>query len=107
MSSLLDSPAPLPLGGRPGAVEEKALDITSETDMPGAVPSMLIEERLRAAMRWTPASWILAGSNVLMFAVMAFMQQRLFCFSSHSLLKWGGGFAPRVFGHEWWRAASY
>jgi membrane associated rhomboid family serine protease len=38
---------------------------------------------------------------------MAVVQQRVFDFSSHCLLTWGGGLAPREFGAEWWRAASH
>jgi rhomboid protease GluP len=68
---------------------------------------MRIEEPLKAVTRWTLATWMLVTANVLLFVVMALMQQRGFDFSSHCLLTWGGGLAPRVFGNEWWRAASY
>jgi rhomboid protease GluP len=67
---------------------------------------MQVEEPLKAITRWTLVTWMLVAANVSLFAVMALMQQRVFDFSSHCLLTWGGGLAPRVFGTEWWRAAS-
>jgi rhomboid protease GluP len=50
---------------------------------------------------------MLAAANVAVFASMALTHESLSHFSSHLLLSWGGGLAPRVFGHEWWRAGSY
>jgi rhomboid protease GluP len=66
-----------------------------------------VEEPLKAITRWTPVTWMLLAANVALFAAMAVMQQRVFDFSSHCLLTWGGTMAPRVFEDEWWRAASY
>jgi rhomboid protease GluP len=66
-----------------------------------------VEEPLKAVTRWTPVTWVLVAANVSLFAVMALMQRRVFDFSSHCLLTWGGGLEPRVFGSEWWRAASH
>jgi membrane associated rhomboid family serine protease len=50
---------------------------------------------------------MLAAANVVLFAAMALTHARLSHFSSHLLLSWGGGLAPRVFGREWWRAVTY
>jgi rhomboid protease GluP len=68
---------------------------------------MRYEEPLKAVTRRTPVTWILVAVNVALFAAMALVQQRVFDFSPHCLLTWGGGLAPRVFGAEWWRAASH
>jgi rhomboid protease GluP len=68
---------------------------------------MRVEEPLKAVTRWTPVTWMLVAANVGLFGVMALVQQRVFDFSPHCLLTWGGGLAPRVFGAERWRAASY
>jgi rhomboid protease GluP len=68
---------------------------------------MRVEEPLKAVTRWTPVTWILVAANVALFAVMAVAQQRVFDLSPHCLLTWGGALAPRVFGAEWWRAASH
>jgi rhomboid protease GluP len=50
---------------------------------------------------------MLAAANVALFASMALTHERVSHFSSHLLLDWGGGLAPRVFGDQWWRAVSY
>src|SRR5262249_30736511 len=66
-----------------------------------------LEERLRAVTRWTPVTWVLVAVNVALFAAMALAHGRLFHFSQDTLLTWGGGLAPRVFDHQWWRAGSH
>jgi membrane associated rhomboid family serine protease len=66
-----------------------------------------LEERLRSLARWTPVTWLLVAANVVLFAAMALTHGRLFHFNQHILLTWGGGFAPRVFDHQWWRAGSH
>jgi membrane associated rhomboid family serine protease len=70
------------------------------------LPFMRMEEPLKAITRWTLVTWMLVATNVSLFAVMALTQQRVFDFSPHCLLSWGGGLAPRVFGDEWWRVGS-
>jgi rhomboid protease GluP len=74
---------------------------------PAPPPLVRAEDPLKAVTRWAPVTWVLAAANVSLFAVMALMQQRVFDFSTHCLLTWGGALAPRVFSNEWWRAASY
>jgi rhomboid protease GluP len=68
---------------------------------------MRYDDPLKAVTRRTPVTWILVAVNIALFALMALAQQRVFDFSPHCLLTWGGGLAPRVFGTEWWRAVSY
>src|SRR5262245_48393156 len=91
----------------PRVNEHQPAEIPAGTEKPVTLPSMRDEEQLKAVTRWTPVTWMLVAANVALFAGMALMQQRVFGFSPHCLLTWGGGLAPRVFGAEWWRAASY
>jgi rhomboid protease GluP len=74
---------------------------------PAPAHAISFDERLQAAARRTPVTWALVAANVAMFAAMAIAHGRLFHFTSHALLTWGGGFAPRVFSGQWWRAGSY
>jgi rhomboid protease GluP len=62
---------------------------------------------LRAITRWAPVTGVLVAANVALFAAMAVTHRRVFYFSPDVLLTWGGGLAPRVFDHGWWRAGSY
>jgi rhomboid protease GluP len=74
---------------------------------PARIPVLSYDERLRLATRRTPVTWVLVAANLAVFAVMAITHGRLFHFNPHVLLTWGGGLAPRVFGDQWWRAATY
>jgi rhomboid protease GluP len=71
------------------------------------VPLITVEAQLLAVTRRTPVTWLLLAANLVMFGLMANSQHRLFHFNPNTLLTWGGGFAPRVFGSEWWRACSH
>jgi hypothetical protein len=35
---------------------------------------------------------------------MALTHGRMFHFNPYILLTWGGGLAPRVYDHQWWRS---
>jgi rhomboid protease GluP len=104
MSSLHVPPAPVTPEDGPRANEHQPAEAPAVTEK---LPLLRVEEPLKAVTRWTPVTWLLVAANVSLFAVMALAQQRVFDFSSHCLLTWGGGLAPRVFGAEWWRAASH
>lgn len=106
MSSLHVPAEPILLGESPHANEHQSADSPAVTEKLVTLPLMQVEEPLKVITQWTLITWMLVAANVSLFAVMALMQQRLFDFSSHCLLTWGGGLAPRVFGGEWWRAAS-
>jgi membrane associated rhomboid family serine protease len=98
---------PPPLVNNPNTGNGHRADLSVTTDnQPPPVP-LSVEERLRAVTRWTPVTWVLVAANVVLFAAMALTNGRLFHFSQHVLLTWGGGLAPRVFGHQWWRAGSH
>jgi len=107
MSSLLDPPVAIPLAQVADANETKPAALPAVAMPPVALPVMPADQRLKAVTRYTPVTWFLLAANVLLFALMAMSQQRLFYFNPHTLLRWGGGLAPRVFGSEWWRAASH
>jgi rhomboid protease GluP len=107
MSSLHVTPTPILPHDAVCADEHQPADIPAVTAKPVSRSPMRGYELLKAATRRTPVTWVLVAANISLFAGMALMQQRLFDFSPHSLLTWGGGLAPRVFGTEWWRAASY
>jgi rhomboid protease GluP len=48
----------------------------------------------------------LVAANALLFAAMAVAHGRLYHFSRHVLVTWGGVLAPRVFDGQWWRAGT-
>src|SRR5262249_27259352 len=105
--SLHVPPVPITPGDSPPANQHPSADRAAPTQKPVTLPLMRVEEPLKAVTRRTPVTWMLVAANVALFAVMALVQQRVFDFSPHCLLTWGGGLAPRVFGAEWWRAASH
>src|SRR6516162_10021438 len=107
MSSLDVSTAPITSGAGPAVNEHQPADRPAVTEKSVTLPVMRYEEPLKAVTRRTPVTWVLVAANVALFAAMALVQQRVFDFSPHCLLTWGGGLAPRVFGAEWWRAASH
>jgi rhomboid protease GluP len=100
MSSLLESTQPTAL-----ADEAQVSQVLAAEAAPDLVISY--DEQLRLATRRTPVTWMLVAANVAAFAVMAISHGRLFHINPHVLLTWGGGIAPRVFGDQWWRAATY
>jgi membrane associated rhomboid family serine protease len=107
MSPLLDPIIPAPLVDKPSTSKDHPAALSVATESPPVPPSLLsLEERLRSLTPRTPVTWVLVAANVVLFAAMALTQRRLFHFSQHVLLTWGGGLAPRVFGHQWWRAGS-
>jgi rhomboid protease GluP len=101
MSSLLDQTRPSPLADNSATNKDDPAATAGEPKL------LAFDERLRAATRWTPVTWTLVAANVVLFAAMAAMHGRLFYFGDDALLTWGGGLAPRVFDHEWWRAGSH
>lgn len=107
MSSLDVPLEPIVLEEDPPAIEQQSAEIPAVTVKPVTLPLMRVEDPLKAVTRRALVTWMLVAANGWLFAGMALMQQRMFDFSSHCLLIWGGGLAPRVFGEEWWRAASY
>ena len=109
MSSLLGPNMTTPFVDNPTTSKDDPADSPAGTGSEAAPPSPRLipfDERLRSATRWTPVTWALVAANVVMFAAMAASHRQLFHFNSHVLLTWGGGLAPRVFGHQWWRAGS-
>jgi rhomboid protease GluP len=110
MSSLLDQPTPTPSGNNPAMSEDNLAGVLAATESQAvSLPPtpILSEEQLRAVTWRVPVTWILVAANLGLFVAMALRHGRLFHFGSDVLLNWGGGFAPRVFDHQWWRAASY
>jgi rhomboid protease GluP len=108
MSSLLKSTPPAPLVAGAQATEDNWAEAAAATVAPSAPPPALsFDERLRSASRRTPVTWVLVVANIALFGAMAVVQGRLFDFTPHTLLTWGGGLAPRVFGDQWWRAGSH
>jgi rhomboid protease GluP len=107
MSSLLDPPASTSLGEAPDACEAKQPEVTVAAEASAVVPLIAVEAQLLAVTRRTPVTWLLLAANLVMFGLMAMSQHRLFHFNPNTLLTWGGGLAPRVFGSEWWRAGSH
>jgi membrane associated rhomboid family serine protease len=103
MSSLHVPPASITPEDRPRANEHPSADAPAVVEK---LPLMRVEDPLKDVTRWTPVTWVLVAANVALFAGMALVQQRVFDFSPHCLLTWGGGLAPRVFGARWWGAAS-
>jgi membrane associated rhomboid family serine protease len=109
MSQLLDQTTPAPLTDNNAKEHDGQLVVpaTDATQTPAAPQIVLsFDDRHRAATRWTPVTWMLVLANVGLFAAMAVTHRRLFHFNADMLLTWGGGFAPRVFDRQWWRAAS-
>jgi rhomboid protease GluP len=95
---------PLTDGAATATDEPAATEMQAASLPPKPIP---FDEQLRAVTRRTPVTWALAAANVALFAAMAVTYWRLFYFSPNILLTWGGGLAPRVFDHEWWRAGSH
>jgi rhomboid protease GluP len=88
------------------ATDQRSAATEPQTALLSPTP-ISFDQRLRSATRWTPVTWTLVAANVALFTAMAATYWRLFYFSPDALLTWGGGLAPRLFGHEWWRAGSY
>jgi rhomboid protease GluP len=108
MSSLLDAIMTPPLGESPNPSKDHPADLAVAADNQPVPPSPTsLAGRFRALMRRVPVTSVLVAANVVLFAAMALTYGRVFHFSQHALLSWGGGLAPRVFGHGWWRAGSY
>ncbi len=104
-TSLIDPGLPAPHTDGPATANDDLAGIPAAIEIQAA--PLPFDERLRAATRRTPVTWALVAANVGLFSAMAATHQRVFYFSPDALLTWGGGLAPRVFDHEWWRAASY
>ncbi len=104
MSSLLESTPPTPLVDNAQASQDISAKAAAA---PAPARAISFDERLRSATRRTPVTWVLVATNVALFAAMAVIHGRLFHFTPHVLLTWGGGLAPRVFGEQWWRAGSH
>jgi rhomboid protease GluP len=104
MSSLLESTQPKPHSDNAHASQDNSAEVASA---PASQRAISFDERLRSATRRTPVTWLLVTANVGLFAAMAITHGRLFHFTPHILVTWGGGLAPRAFGEQWWRAGSY
>jgi rhomboid protease GluP len=107
MSSLLEPAAPIMRGQAPGANEAKHVGIPVTAGSSAVAPVRTVEEQLMVVTRRVAVTWTLLAANLALFGLMAISQHRLFHFKSDTLLTWGGGLAPRVFGSEWWRAVSH
>jgi hypothetical protein len=91
MSSLHAPPVLVPPVDIPRANEGQPADVPVVAEWPSLKRA---QDPLKAVTRRAPVTGVLAAANVVLFAVMALMQQRVFDFSSHVLLTWGGGLAP-------------
>jgi rhomboid protease GluP len=110
VSSLIDTNTPAALAGGRDALKDNpggAQAAPEDREGPVLQRTFSFDERLRSVTPHIPVTLALAAVNVAMFAAMAVAHRKLFYFNPHVLLTWGGGLAPRVFGHEWWRAGSH
>jgi rhomboid protease GluP len=63
-----------------------------------------LDESLRARTGWCVVTPLILGLNALVFTLMLFGSSA--AGETQTLIQWGGNFAPRTTGGEWWRLIS-